>query len=197
MNHFRVPGSRAGRLPRRLVLRGAGAAITLPLLDAMLPRAAAAPSTFEPLAACGAVQPRLLCCYVPNGVNILEWVPADAGAGYALSPTLETLAPYRDDFTVISGLGHPHAKGGHSGADTWLTGADLAAKPGADYTNTVSIDQLVAGVHGPHTRYASLQLADRDGVGVVRAGLRGEVGTGQPGVGTGVTSLRVRMTEPG
>lgn len=161
----RTSGSRPGRLPRRLVLRGAGAAIALPLFDAMLPRAAAAPSTFEPLAASEAVQPRLLCCYVPNGVNILDWVPADAGADYTLSPTLETLAPYRDDFTVISGLGHPHAKGGHSGADTWLTGADLAAKPGADYTNTVSFDQLVAAVHGPHTRYPSLQLADGSGTG--------------------------------
>ena len=165
MTRFRASGSRAVRLPRRLVLRGAGAAIALPLLDAMLPRAAAAPSTFEPLAASAAVQPRLLCCYVPNGVNILEWVPADAGADYTLSPTLEALASYRDDFTVVSGLGHPRAKGGHSGADTWLTGADLTAKPGADYTNTVSIDQLVAAVHGPQTRYASLQLADGSGTG--------------------------------
>ena len=58
-----------------------------------------------------------------------------------------------------------HSKGGHSGADTWLTGADLSSTPGADYTNSVSIDQLVAAVHGPHTRHASLQLSDGSGTG--------------------------------
>jgi hypothetical protein len=153
------------RLSRRHVLRAAGAAVSLPLLDAMLPRASAAPSTFVPLPKSEAVQPRMLCCYVPNGVNILEWMPADAGENYTLSPTLKALEPYRDDFTVVTGMGHPRAKGGHSGADTWLTGADLASKPGADYTNSVSIDQLVAAVHGPHTRYASVQLSDMSGTG--------------------------------
>jgi len=153
------------RLSRRLVLRGAGAALSLPLLDAMLPRALGRPSSFEPLPTSAAVQPRLLCCYVPNGVNILEWMPADSGERYTLSPTLEPLADRRNDFTVVSGLGHPHSKGGHSGADTWLTGADLAAKPGADYTNSISIDQVVATKHAPHTRYASLQLSDQSGTG--------------------------------
>jgi len=153
------------RLSRRLVLRGAGAALSLPLLDAMLPRALGRPSSFEPLPTSAAVQPRLLCCYVPNGVNILEWMPADSGERYTLSPTLEPLAGRRNDFTVVSGLGHPHSKGGHSGADTWLTGADLAAKPGADYTNSISIDQVVATKHAPHTRYASLQLSDQSGTG--------------------------------
>jgi hypothetical protein len=153
------------RISRRLVLRGAGAAVSLPFLEAMLPRCHGAPSTFQALPKSESVQPRLLCCYVPNGVNILEWMPADTGGRYTLSPTLEALKDHRDDFTVISGLGHPHSKGGHSGADTWLTGADLQARPGADYTNTVSIDQLVAAEHGRHTRYPSLQLSDMSGTG--------------------------------
>jgi hypothetical protein len=153
------------RLSRRHVLRGAGAALSLPLLEAMLPRCLATPSTFEPLPTSEAVQPRLLCCYVPNGVNIREWVPVDSGPEYTLSPTLAVLGEHRGDFTVVSGLGHPNSKGGHSGADTWLTGANLAATPGVDYTNTVSIDQLVAAVHGPRTRYPSLQLADLSGTG--------------------------------
>lgn len=153
------------RISRRHVLRGAGAAISLPLLDAMLPRCHATPSTFQPLPKSESVQPRLLCCYVPNGVNIIEWMPADNGGNYTLSPTLEALAEHRDDFTVVSGLGHPNSKGGHSGADTWLTGANLTAKPGVDYTNTVSIDQLVAAVHAPHTRYPSVQLSDLSGTG--------------------------------
>ena len=152
-------------LSRRHLLRGAGAAVSLPLLEAMLPPASAAPSTFGPLPKSESVQPRMVCCYVPNGVNILEWMPADSGDRYTLSPTLAALADHRDHFTVVSGIGHPHSKGGHSGADTWLTGADLAARPGADYTNSVSIDQMVAGVHGPHTRFQSLQLSDQSGTG--------------------------------
>jgi hypothetical protein len=158
-------GFSGARLSRRHVLRAAGAAVSLPFLDAMLPRAWARPSTFEALPKSEAVQPRMLCCYVPNGVNIIEWVPADSGEKYTLSPTLKALEAYRDDFTVVTGMGHPHSKGGHSGADTWLTGADLTSKPGADYTNSVSIDQLAAAVHGPHTRYASLQLSDGSGTG--------------------------------
>ncbi len=154
-----------GRLSRRHVLRGLGAAITLPLLDAMVPCGWSAPSQYQPLERSLGAHPRLLCCYIPNGVNILEWVPKDAGPRYTLSPTLEVLKEHRADFTVLSGLGHPHSQGGHSGADTWLTGADLKAVPGADYTNTVSADQLAAEVHGKHTRFASLQLSDQSGTG--------------------------------
>ena len=153
------------RLTRRHVLRGLGAAISLPLLDAMLPRVWAAPSQFKSLAKSASAQPRMICCYVPNGVNILEWVPKDSGANYTLSPTLEVLKEHRKDFTVISGLGHPASQGGHSGADTWLTGADLKAVPGADYTNSISADQIVAELHGKQTRFPSLQLADASGTG--------------------------------
>src|SRR5436305_412212 len=99
----------------------------------MLPRLQSAPSTFKPWAKSSvAAVPRMICCYVPNGVNILEWVPKDSGEKYALSPTLEALKDFRSDVTVVSGLGHPAAQGGHSGADTWLTAANLKAKPGAD-----------------------------------------------------------------
>jgi len=148
------------------MLRGLGAAIALPVLEAMLPEAAlAAPSKYKPLAKSLGKQPRLICCYVPNGKNIFTWLPKEAGAGYALSPTLEPLKDLRADFSVLSGLGHPHSQGGHSGADTWLTGADLKAVPGADYTNSVSIDQIIAEAHGKQTRFASLQLGDMSGTG--------------------------------
>lgn len=152
-------------MSRRTVLRAAGAALALPFLDAMLPRALAAPSTFQAWKTSTAIQPRLICCYIPNGVNILEWVPADSGSNYSLSPTLKVLKDHREDFSVISGLGHPHSEGGHSGADTWLTGADLKSRPGADYTNSVSIDQIVAHQHGRSTRFPSLQLSDMSGTG--------------------------------
>ncbi|QDT16249.1 DUF1552 domain-containing protein [Alienimonas californiensis] len=155
-----------GSLSRRHVLRGLGAALTLPLLDAMGPKLAfGAPSKFTPRAASLAVQPRMICCYVPNGVNILAWMPTGSGADYTLSPTLEMLKDHRDDFTVVTGCGHPASEGGHSGADTWLTAADLKAVPGSDYSNRISVDQLVAGVHGKQTRFPSLQLADGSGTG--------------------------------
>lgn len=152
-------------LSRRQALRGLGVSLTLPLLDAMLPRVEAAPSQFEPVPQSLGRQPRLICCYIPNGVNILEWVPTTAGAGYELSPTLKTLADCRADFTVVSGLGHPASPGGHSGADTWLTGADLKSTPGSDYTNSVSADQVVAEMQGKQTRFPSLQLSDNSGTG--------------------------------
>ena len=153
-------------LSRRHALRGLGACLSLPLLEAMLPRTSfAAPSQFKPLPKSHAVQPRVIFCYVPNGVNILEWVPKEAGANYTLSPTLEVLKAHKADFTVLSGLGHPNSKGGHSGADTWLTGADLKAVPGTDYSNTVSADQIIAELHGRQTRFSSLQLADASGTG--------------------------------
>jgi hypothetical protein len=78
---------------------------------------------------------------------------------------LETLKDQRSDFTVLTGLGHPASKGGHSGADTWLTGADLESVPGSDYANSVSVDQLIAEVQGRETRIASLQLSDQSGTG--------------------------------
>jgi hypothetical protein len=152
-------------LSRRHVLRGLGASLALPLLEAMVPVLRAAPSTFKPWAKSELTHPRLIACYVPNGVNILEWVPKDQGPNYTLSPTLSVLKNHRADFTVLSGCGHPRSQGGHSGADTWLTAADLKAKPGHDYSNTVSVDQLAAAHHGKQTRFPSLQLSDMSGAG--------------------------------
>lgn len=152
-------------LSRRHLLRGAGCALSLPLLDAMLPACNAAPSQFKPLDKSQAAHPRLICCYIPNGVNILQWKPKETGRDYQLSPTLQVLKDHREDFTVITGLGHPHCTGGHSGADTWLTGADLKAVPGADYSNTISVDQVVAEILGKKTRIPSLQLSDQSGTG--------------------------------
>ena len=154
-------------ISRRTVLRGLGASLALPLLEAMLPRSLhAAPSIFKPLAKTGVKPtPRVIFCYVPNGVNIKEWLPAEKGAGYALSPTLEALKEHRADFSVLTGLGHPHATGGHSGADTWLTGADLRAVPGKDYTNTISADQVIADKIGAQTRFPSIEIGDLSGTG--------------------------------
>ena len=71
-------------LSRRHVLRGLGVSLALPLLDAMMPRLGAAPSGFKPWPKSEVLQPRLICCYVPNGVNILEWKPDNDGPKYTL-----------------------------------------------------------------------------------------------------------------
>jgi len=154
-------------LSRRTMLRGLGASVALPLLEAMLPRAGyAAPSTYQPLSKSGAKPtPRAIFCYVPNGVNIIEWVPAAKGAGYALSPTLAPLQAHRERFSVLSGLGHPNSTGGHSGADTWLTGANLRAIPGKEYTNSISVDQVIAEKIGAQTRFPSIEIGDMSGTG--------------------------------
>ncbi len=153
-------------ISRRYALRAAGAAITLPWLSAMENRfTLGSDSKFKPLMECNANQPRVVFCYVPNGVNILQWMPTNEGSEYALSPTLKVLEEYRQDFTVISGLGHPRCTGGHSGADTWLTAADLKSIPGKDYSNSVSIDQIIADHHAAETRFPSLQWSDVSGTG--------------------------------
>lgn len=154
-------------LSRRAALRGAGVVLGLPLLEAMLPRSVfAAPSTYKPLPkSLTQPTPRAIFCYVSNGVNILEWMPEAAGKGANTSPTLQTLAAHQEDFSVLSGLGHPRCTGGHSGGDTWLTGADLKSVPGKDYTNSMSIDQVIAEHTGPKTRFPSLELSDQSGTG--------------------------------
>ena len=169
-------------ITRRHMLRGLGVSLSLPFLDAMIPigrshEATAArtnhprsprsmtDSHFEAWPQSLRSAPRMICCYVPNGVNINEWVPSETGKGIQLSPSLDSLQSHQQDLTIISGLGHARAKGGHSGADTWLTGADLASEPGSDYTNSISVDQIVAEHHGKQTRFASLQLSDSSGTG--------------------------------
>jgi hypothetical protein len=152
-------------MSRRHVLRGAGVALALPWLDAMQPVAKGADSQFKAWPQSNASHPRAIFCYIPNGVNILQWTPPNAGENYTLSPTLKVLEGIRDEFTVVTGLGHPRCTGGHSGADTWLSGADLKSIPGKDYANSLSADQLIAESLGTQTRFPSLQWSDMSGTG--------------------------------
>ncbi len=149
-------------ISRRTLLRGAGAAIALPLLEAMFPSDVRA--QFKSAGTSSGAHPRMICCYIPNGVNITEWLPQDSGPNWTLSPTLQELAEHKSDFTLISGVGHPKS-GGHDGADTWLTGADLDATTGKDYQNSISVDQLAAEHHAKETRFPSLELSCDGGSG--------------------------------
>ena len=121
------------KLSRRTVLRGLGTAMSLPLLDAMLPvgRAAAA-AVPAPL--------RTMFFMVPNGAHMPAWSPTAEGANYAFAPTMEPLAKHRDYISVFSGLtldgarAHEDGAGDHarSGA-SFLTGAHPRKTKGASW----------------------------------------------------------------
>jgi hypothetical protein len=147
-------------LPRRTFLKGVGAAISLPLLDAMTPAlAASAP----------AGPARLAFTYVPNGVSMPAWTPAGTGPGFALPRILAPLAPLRDRVLVLSGLAHKNANalgdgaGDHArAAACYLTGVHPRKTAGGDIQNGISVDQLAAARWASETRLPSLELGCDD-----------------------------------
>ena len=148
-------------LSRRTVLRGIGATLALPLLDGMVPALSALART----AAAGVR--RLGIIYAPNGMNMRQWLPKGEGADFELSPTLELLAPFRDQLLVLSGFadkyGWPTADegtGDHArAAATFLTGVHIKKTEGADIQCGISMDQIAAATLGKATQLASLELA--------------------------------------
>ena len=147
------------RLSRRTVLRGAGAAVALPLLEAMMPAAArAAALTPKPPV-------RLAFFMVPNGIHMPAWTPAEEGAGFALTPTLAPLAKVRDSISILTGLTQHNADplgdgpGDHArSAAVWLTGIHPRKTAGADISAGVSVDQIAAMNIGQRTPFPSLEL---------------------------------------
>jgi hypothetical protein len=151
-------------IDRRTVLKGAGVALSLPLLEGMLH--AGAKTTAE--------LPRRMCCiFFPFGVAMPKddsedrqwgWFPQGEGRDYQLTNPLKPLEGLRDDFTVLGGLSHPKGRslGGHDTGDTFLTASNLA---GAQFTNTVSLDQYAAEFLADKTRFDSLTLSSDGGVG--------------------------------
>ena len=160
---------REAMLSRRTVLRGAGAAIALPWLEAMLPRGVASralAATLEPLAAPTA---RVAFLFFPNGVQVGAWNPtSDGRGGWAPSPTLEPLAEFAREISVYRGLTHANAAalgdgpGDHArSAACFLTGAHPLKTAGSDIRNGRSIDQVIAdglAARGTRTRLSSLEL---------------------------------------
>jgi uncharacterized protein DUF1552 len=147
-------------LPRRTFLRGMGATVALPFLDAMVPALSAR-------AAKPAV--RLGFVYIPNGTIQPMWVPPTTGRDFELSPILSPLAPVKDRITVLSGLAHRQAdnlgdgNGDHArGTAVWLTGVHAwdRGRGGADGVRlATTVDQIAAGVIGKDTRLPSLELS--------------------------------------
>jgi hypothetical protein len=146
-------------IPRRSLLRGIGATLALPLLDAMIP----AFSTVRRMTA--AAPPRFGAIYVPNGMAMNYWTPERMGSEFEITPILEPLRPFRDQLLVLSGLSSKEAfprnegEGDHSRAQaTFLTGVRPKKTEGADIELGVSLDQLVAKQFGGQTQLASLEL---------------------------------------
>ena len=142
-------------LDRRSILRGIGAALALPLLDAMTPA----------FAATRAAIPRLGFMYIPNGVNLAQWTPASTAPGFAFSSTLSALEPFRDGVTVLSGLAHHAADrlndgaGDHSrAAGAFLSGCHAKRTQGADLYLGITADQIAAKTLGKDNLLPSLEL---------------------------------------
>ena len=99
------------RLPRRTFLRGLGAALSLPLLEAMAPRLHAAGSATRP-----GPPRRMAFIFIPNGANMADWTPAAEGREFELPYILEPLKPHQPDLLVLSGLTHDKARPNGDGA---------------------------------------------------------------------------------
>src|SRR6516225_2939763 len=140
-------------LPRRTVLRGLGATLALPFLDAMAPafslrgRAAARPVH------------RFQAFYVPNGMAMEYWSPKGEGTGFELSPILAPLSPFRNQMLVLSGIkanwNYIHA--GASGS--FLTGTTHGGRNEVEIIADISMDQVLARRFAKDTQVASLELS--------------------------------------
>ncbi len=147
-------------IPRRTFLRGAGTALALPLLDAMVPAFASAAQIAATRAA------RLSFFAVPNGIIMDKWTPAAPGGGFPMTPVLEPLAAFRDRMVVIGGLANNEARklefeiaGDHPRAcSAYLTATHPKMTSGADIHCGVSVDQVAAKALGRQTPLPSLEI---------------------------------------
>src|SRR5215510_16243 len=150
-------------ISRRTVLREAGAALALPLLESMLPAA-------HPLAQTAAApKQRFVGCFVPHGMAPGYWVPNKEGTGFDFPFCLKPLEPFREYTTILSGLHSRSAEPppGVTGADHCVAAAFLCAnKPkktaGADVYAGTTVDQIIAQKIGQETLMPSMQLAVED-----------------------------------
>ena len=147
-------------LPRRTVLRGMGAAVALPLLDAMVPALTAMTRTPAHPAR------RLAFIYIPNGAYHAAWTPQGTGREFEWSPSLQPLAPFREQVAVVTNLAHRQLEslgdggGDHSRASAgWLSGVHAKRTEGADVEVGTTADQIAAREIGAATPLASLELA--------------------------------------
>jgi hypothetical protein len=137
---------------RRRFLKVAGISLALPLLDRFLPRGRAGDKP-------PAIPRRMICVCTPLGLHPTNFFPEATGKNYVLTPYLELLKDFRDDFTVISGLSHAGMSPGfaHQASASFLTGVPGAGRPG--FRNAISLDQFAADHIGSQTRFPSMILS--------------------------------------
>ncbi|HZL57274.1 MAG TPA: DUF1552 domain-containing protein [Bryobacteraceae bacterium] len=144
-------------LSRRAILRGAGTAIALPFLDAMMPAFA---GPLKPVRRLGVV-------YVPNGIIMDQWTPAAAGTDFAFTRILKPLEPYRRNILLVSGLANDAATKAQGGGHAKASGSFLSSCPpkytaGADVHAGTTFDQVAAKKWASETRVPSLQIGCED-----------------------------------
>lgn len=145
------------KISRRAFLGGAGAVLALPMLESAMPKQAKA----------AAIQ-RFIAFYVPNGIHMQAWTPAATGSSFELSPILMPLKDLQPKILVASGLdntpGQPDGPGDHAGGTSaFLTCRHVVKTEGADISNGISADQVIANEIGKYTRIPSLQLGTDGG----------------------------------
>src|SRR6516162_8612988 len=147
-------------LSRRTFLKGAGTAVALPFLDAMIPAFARAQSVSKPI--------RMAFVYVPNGIIMENWNPSYEGELQELPRTLNPLEPFKKDITLLGNLTHNNGRalldgaGDHGRcAGSYLTGVQ-PRKTVMDIKAGISCDQIVANKIGAQTRFPSLEVGLED-----------------------------------
>jgi hypothetical protein len=149
------------------MLRGLGTAVALPWLEGMIPSTARGATA---VAKATAGPRRVGWFYVPNGIHMPNWTPTDFGADYTLSPTLQTLAPFKDKMLVLTGLicdkanANGDGPGDHARAmAAYLTGCQPRKTEGANIKVGMSADQAVAERIGHLTKFPSLEVGIEEG----------------------------------
>jgi Protein of unknown function (DUF1552) len=149
-------------LPRRTFIRGMGATLALPFLDAMVPA----------LSGAAKAAPRFAAIYCGNGANMFDWTPPTEGAGFTFSPILKPLEAFRDRTLVFTGLDNfPATDQGDSGgqhpraAPAFMSCVHPKQTEGADVQAGTTIDQLIAEQISRDAKLSSLEVAvDRNDV---------------------------------
>jgi len=149
-------------LPRRTFLKGAGAALALPLLDAMRP-------ALTTVSAATASPVRTAFLYVPHGVILDRFTPKTEGRDFEFEPIMKPVEPFRSQLTVVSNLsGPPDGGSGHVGAAaSWLSGTSAKKTEAEDVRLGTTLDQLIAQQQGRETRFPSLELSTEDISGLI------------------------------
>lgn len=155
---------------RRNFLRGFGAALSLPSLEAFRPLMAATTAARAIGTTASGAPLRMAYLYIPNGVNLSKWRPSGSGTGYNMGETFSPVEKYKSDFQIFTGFEQKNAKAGSDGPGdhargtaAFLTSARPKKTAGSDIQLGISVDQVAANAIASHTRLSSLELS-ADGV---------------------------------